>query len=156
MSRACCFTGHRELPDRDSDAYLKLLSALENAVSDAVRDGCTRFIVGGAAGFDLLAGEWIAALKKTDPSVTLAVYVPYRGQANAFSETDRRRYRALLDTADEVLLLNETYHPGCLRERNARMVQDADLCIAYVRRHPSGSAQTMQFAQRKGIPVYLL
>ena len=156
MSRTCCFTGHRDLPDRASDAYFALLSALQAAVSDAVKDGCTRFIIGGAKGFDLLAGEWILALKKVDPSMTLSVYIPYRGQANSFSQQDAKRYRAIVDAADETVVISETYHRGCMRERNMRMVRDADLCIAYVRRRPSGSAQTLCMAEAKGIPVFLL
>lgn len=156
MMRTCCFTGHRELPGQDTDAYRALTAALEAAVSDALREGCRRFIVGGAKGFDLLAGEWILALKKVDPSVSLSVYIPYRGQPNAFSQHDAKRYAALLDGADDTLLIGEAYRPGCMRERNARMVQDADLCIAYVRKRPSGSEQTMRMAQKKGIPVFLL
>ena len=63
---------------------------------------------------------------------------------------------AILAAADETVVLHETYRRGCMRERNAKMVQDADLCIAYVRRRPSGSAQTMQMAEKKGIPVFRL
>ena len=150
----CCFTGHRELPDPHTDAYAALLSALEAAVYDAIKEGCRRFIVGGAKGFDLIAGEWILALKKTDPSVSLAVYVPHRGQERSYAPADMLRYRALLNGADEVLVLSETYHPGCMRERNARMVQDADMCIAYVRKKPSGSAQTLKMAEAKGLVTF--
>lgn len=156
MLKSCCFTGHRELPAAGSDERAALLLKLEAAVADTVKEGCRRFIVGGAKGFDLLAGEWIAALKKVDPAITLAVYVPYRGQANSFTDAEKARYRALLDAADETVILSETYRHGCMRERNAKMVRDADLCIAYVRRRPSGSAQTMRLAEQKGIPVFLL
>ncbi|MBQ1821346.1 MAG: DUF1273 family protein [Clostridia bacterium] len=153
MDLTCCFTGHRDLPKADSAEYAALMLALERAVSDAVRAGCRRFLVGGAKGFDLLAGEWILALKKVDPSISLLVYIPYRAQASAFPPADRARYQTLLSEADEALCLSETYHPGCLRERNARMVQDADYCIAYVRRSRSGSGQTMQMAEAKGLTV---
>ena len=149
----CCFTGHRDLPEPDSEAYAALLTSLEATVDDAIRMGCCRFIVGGAKGFDLLAGEWILARKKVDPSVTLSVYVPHRGQANAFSPADMLRYQRLLNGADEVLYLSETYHPGCMRERNARMVNDSQFCIAYVRRSRSGSAQTLKMAEAKGLTV---
>ena len=58
--------------------------------------------------------------------------------------------------ADEVLVLSEAYYPGCMRERNARMVSDSQFCIAYVRKKPSGSAQTMQMAEAKGLTVLRL
>ena len=156
MIRTCCFTGHRELPPYGSDAYGALVNALEAAVNDAAAEGCTRFIIGGAAGFDLLAGEWILALQKVDPRITLAVYVPHRRQAYKYTEADQRRYRTILAAADETLCLSESYYPGCMRARNARMIQDADLCIAYVRRRNSGSAETMKMAEAKGIPVFRL
>ena len=149
----CCFTGHRDLPVPDSEAYDTLLAALAAATDEAIRMGCRRFIVGGAKGFDLLAGEWILARKKVDPSVTLSVYVPHRGQANAFSPDDMLRYQRLKNGADEVMYLSETYHPGCMRERNARMVNDSSVCIAYVRRSRSGSAQTLKMAEAKGLTV---
>ena len=156
MNKTCCFTGHRDLPPYGSDEYGVLVNALEAAVNDAVAEGCTRFLIGGAKGFDLLAGEWILAMKKVIPSITLAVYIPYRGQAHAYTQADARRYRTILNGADETLCLSETYHPGCMRERNAKLVQDADLCIAYVRRRNSGSAATMKMAEAKGIPVFRL
>lgn len=154
MSATCCFTGHRDLPKANSPAYAALLSALEAAVSDAVKEGCTRFLVGGAKGFDLLAGEWILACGKVDPEITLSVYVPHRGQANAYSPAERQRYETLLKNANEVLYLSEAYYPGCMRERNARMVNESQYCIAYVRKKPSGSAQTLQMAEAKGLTVF--
>ena len=156
MSKTCCLTGHRELPPLGSDAYDALLNALEAAVNDAVGMGCTRFLIGGAKGFDLLAGEWILALKKVDPSVALAVYIPHSGQARNFSPADARRYRTVVANADEALCLSEHYYPGCMQARNARMIQDADLCIAYVRKRDSGAGQTMKLAEAKGIPVFRL
>ncbi len=152
----CCFTGHRDLPEKRSPEYASLLTALEQAVRDAIRCGCDRFLIGGAKGFDLLAGEWILALKQVDPSVSLAVYVPHHGQESAFSPEDKKRYEALLCHADEVLILSERYYPGCMRERNARMVGDSQFCIAYVRKRRSGSAQTMQMAEAKGLTVLRL
>ncbi len=154
MNAVCCFTGHRELPKAGSPAYAALLAALEAAVSDAVKEGCRHFVTGGAKGFDLLTGEWILALKKTDPSVTLSVYVPHRGQERSYTPADRQRYRTILENADAVLYLSETYHPGCMRERNARMVNDSQFCIAYVRKVPSGSAQTLRMAEAKGLTVF--
>ena len=156
MMRTCCFTGHRDLPEAGTPEYASLVLKLETAVRDAVSAGVHRFAVGGAEGFDLLAGEWILTLKRVDPSVALAVYIPYRGQPDRYSPKDRARYAALLSGADETLLLSDEYHAGCMRERNARMIADADLCIAYVRKRPSGSAQTMRMAQKKGIPIFLL
>lgn len=154
MIRTCCFTGHRELPEKGSPAYAALLFSLENAVRDALSEGCRKFLVGGAKGFDLLAGEWILSLKKVDPSVALSVYVPHRDQPNGYSAADRLRYHNLLNGADEVLYLSEPYYPGCMRERNKRMIGDAQYCIAYVRRSRSGSAQTLKMAEAKGLTVF--
>ena len=152
----CCFTGHRDLPAEGSPAYDALLAALENAVRDAVNEGCHRFLIGGAKGFDLLAGDWILSLKQVDPSISLFVYVPHQGQESAYSPADKKRYETVLNGADEVLCLSDRYYPGCMRERNARMVNDSQFCIAYVRKSHSGSAQTMRLAEAKGLAVLRL
>ena len=150
----CCFTGHRDLPPAESPEYAALLRSLGSSVSDAIAEGCRHFLIGGAKGFDLLAGEWILAQKKVDPSVTLSVYIPHRGQEYAYPPKDRMRYEYLLLQADRVLYLSEAYYPGCMRERNRRMINDAQFCIAYVRRKNSGSAQTMKMAEAKGLTVF--
>lgn len=40
--------------------------------------------------------------------------------------------------------------------RNQRLVEEADACIAYLRRAPSGTAYTVSRARQKGIEVFLV
>ena len=51
--------------------------------------------------------------------------------------------------------VGQDYTATCMRERNQRLVMLADCCICYYRKSagPSGTAQTIRMAQKKGIPV---
>lgn len=156
MSRACCFTGHRELPPLGSEPYNELMRALQAAVADAIALGCTHFLAGGATGFDMLAAELILLKRRNNPSLELTVCVPYLGHDSAFSAMDRYRFKKLKEQADRVLFLSDRYTPGCFWQRNRYMVEHADVCIAYVRRKPSGSAQTMRMAEKRGLRLLLV
>lgn len=57
IEKTCCVTGHRKIP-ADRLAYVE--KALRKAIMDAVNDGYTRFISGGAAGTDLLFAAIVA------------------------------------------------------------------------------------------------
>lgn len=153
MSKICCFTGHRNLPAPDSEEMIALRDDLRLAMLDALNTGHTRFIAGGATGFDMLASEMVLLLKKELPYLSLTIYVPHPKQDASFSEADKYRYRFITEQADKVYLLNDHYYVGCMRDRNEQMVERSDLCIAYVRKSRSGAAQTMRMAEAKGIPV---
>ena len=74
MSKACCFTGHRELPS--DPAVIKVLREnLRSAVRRAIDDGFTAFYAGGAVGCDMLAAEAVIAQRKRSR---------FRGTAAAF------------------------------------------------------------------------
>ncbi len=158
MTRTCCFTGHRDLPAKDSDEYRTLSKALRHAVCDAIRLGCTDFYTGGAAGFDLLAAETLLRIQKLwkKSPMRLFICVPFLGHDFAFSAEDRARFSVLKEKATKVLYLSDRYTPLCFAERNRYMVTHSDVCIAYVRKHKSGSSQTLQMASKKRCILILL
>ena len=158
MTRACCFTGHRELPATDSSEYRALYKALHHAISDAIRLGCTTFYLGGASGFDMLAAETLLRFQKLwkKSPLRLFICVPFIGHDFAFSEEDRARFALLKEKATEVHYLSDRYTPLCYTERNRYMVAHSDVCIAYVRKHKSGSSQTLQMASKKRCILILL
>lgn len=153
MSKICCFTGHRNLPPSNSAEMNELKEALRLAMLDALNTGHTHFIAGGATGFDMMASELVLLLKKDFPDLTLTIYVPHPKQDASFSDTDKSRYRHMMEFADKAYMLSDHYYVGCMRDRNQKMVDRSDLCIAYVRKSRSGAAQTMRMAEARGIPV---
>ncbi|MDD3400318.1 MAG: SLOG family protein [Eubacteriales bacterium] len=149
---SCCFTGHRELPR--GNEYLIVAAKTRAAILDAVNQGCTRFIAGGAIGFDMLAESMVLRLRDNDGlPITLTVYVSFRGQEMKLSIENQKRYRDIICRADEVKTLSEGYFSGCYQARNRAMVDDAAVCIAYCTKAASGTGMTVKYAQLKGVPV---
>ena len=69
----CCFTGHR--PEKLRISEQAVISQLEAAIQDAIREGYTTFISGMAKGVDI----WGAELVLQYPQVRLVCAVPFRG-----------------------------------------------------------------------------
>ena len=151
--RSVCFTGHRDLPPRRSAAYRQLVSNTEAAIRRAFDQGARRFYCGGAEGFDLLAGKLVLLDRERHLDIHLVLLLPYTGFGERFSPEDRAELRRQLKAAEEVVFLSNHYYSGCMALRNRQLVEDADLCIAYLTRTPSGTAQTVGFAREKGIEV---
>ncbi len=151
--RSVCFTGHRDLPPRESADYRKLVKSTQAAVRRAVERGARRFYCGGAEGFDLLSGRLVLLEQARHPDVHLALLLPYTGFGDRFDASDRSTLEKLRKGAEEVVYLSNHYFPGCMAIRNRQLVEGADLCIAYLTRAPSGTAQTVGFAREKGIEV---
>ena len=148
-----CFTGHRELPPRTSAAYRQLVKDTEAAIRRAFADGARRFYCGGAEGFDLLCGKLVLLERERHLDIQLILLLPYTGFGERFSAADRAELSRQKREAEEVLYLSTHYFPGCMALRNRQLVEEANLCIAYLTRAPSGTAQTVGFAREKGIEV---
>ena len=52
-------------------------------------------------------------------------------------------------------MLQRQYTPDCLRKRNRYMVDHADIVLAVWNGSPSGTGQTVWFAQNSRKPVWL-
>ncbi len=151
--RSVCFTGHRDLPPRASAAYRKLVNGTEAAIRRAFERGARTFCCGGAEGFDLLCGQLVLAEQERHLDIHLVLLLPYTGFGERFAARDRAELERQKKAAEEVVFLSTHYFPGCMALRNRQLVEDADLCIAYLTRAPSGTAQTVGFAREKGIEI---
>lgn len=150
--KACAFTGHRQLP---KGAEEKLRDLLRRGISYVYGEGVRDFYAGGALGFDMLAEEEVIAFRATHADVRLHLVLPHRGQAQSWRLSEVRRYQMLLSEADSVRYLSSFYYDGVMKERNAALIAEADVCIAYLT-HGGGSGQTVAMAKKNGIPVYNL
>ena len=148
MDRAttCCFTGHRpdKLPwgSRESDPRcLTLKRRLTQAVEGAYTQGMRHFICGMARGTDLYFAEAVLALR----------------QADAWPEAERHRYQAILDQCDFETLVQHRYDRFCMQRRNRYMVDRSALVLSVYDGVPKGgTAQTLAYAMRQGVPVQIL
>ncbi len=150
---SCAFTGHRLIEQRHHGGIEPLLQrAIEYAYSQGVR----RFYNGGAIGFDALAARLVIRFRIDHPDVTLHMLIPCIDQGARWSEAQREIYSFILSHADTVEYLSPTYYRGCMQARNKRLVDSADMLIAYVGCDTGGSAHTLGLARRRGIRVYNL
>ncbi len=150
QGKKCMFTGHRIIP---TDAREGLWEGLKKAISDLYIKGVRDFITGGAIGFDTLAALTVLALKEIRPEVRLHLYLPCRDQDKRWSVKDREIFRHILERADSVLYICDEYAPGCMHARNRKMVDESDVCIAYLMRHSGGTAYTVNYAISQGKEV---
>lgn len=148
---SCFFSGHRILEKKESQLTKSLL---REEILNKINDGVTRFIAGGAIGFDSLAAEQVIDIKEEYPDIKLVLYLPCKNHFAKWIQKDIERFEKIIQNADEIKYIYEgKYIPGCMQMRNNAMVKDADCGIVYLaKRINSGSAQTVAYAKEKGIP----
>ncbi|MBQ8537816.1 MAG: DUF1273 family protein [Clostridia bacterium] len=150
-NQTCCFTGHRFLPKEQLEGILRRLS---DTVDGLIAQGVTRFISGGALGFDQLAARVILHKRDIEKQpIRLIIAQPCRDQAAHWTVKERAGYENILAQADEVVCLSEHYFNGCMHIRNRYMVEHADHVIACMARLHGGTAQTVSYAVKKGLTV---
>ena len=161
FGKSCCFTGHRpqKLPwqynERDSRCieFKEKLFAVICAVYDS---GISHFICGMALGCDMYCAEAVIALKTRHSDITLEAAVPYSGQAENWSEANRRRYNAILSNCDKVTVISEEYSPACMMRRNRYMVNSSNVLIACYNGSSGGTWNTIKYAMERDIEVIQL
>ncbi len=149
----CAFTGHRKIEAGHADAISELLF---RAITFAYREGCRTFVTGGALGFDTLAAKEIIRFRLSHHDVRLKLIIPCKNQADGWSPAQISVYEYILSNADEIEYVADLYDSGCMRERNRRLADCADIMIAYVSRPYSGAAQTVRMASSLGKQIYNL
>lgn len=148
--RTCCFTGHRKLPVNQIG---RVVTCLNNEIEHLIQSGVTTFLSGGALGFDQTAAALIASKKKQGYVIRLELALPYPDQDRLWSQNIQRQYRQLLESADSVHCLSELYAYDCIRKRNRYLVERSAFCICALLRSPSGTAQTVHYAEQNGLSV---
>ncbi|MBR5520762.1 MAG: DUF1273 family protein [Oscillospiraceae bacterium] len=150
MDKRCCFTGHRVIPD---DKYVKIMQSLRHHILKLYTEGYTVFNIGGAQGFDTMAAQAVLKLKENFPDVQLHLYLPYPGQSDKWSGTDREVYRHILRHSDKAVYSAQDYTPGCINSRNRALVDNADICIAFCNQTSGGTVYTIGYALDNNVKV---
>ncbi|MCH5329873.1 MAG: DUF1273 family protein [Alistipes sp.] len=135
------FTGHRTYD-----------GSHDRQITDAVRklyaDGFRTFLTGMAEGFDLAAGECVAALRNELPGLKLHCVVPFAG-----SKKQGERYRKLIETADKVTVLSPHYHTRAYHQRNDFLVDNSSALIAWFDGRDGGTEYTVRRALKSGLQI---
>ena len=149
----CCFSGHRIIAREDAPA---LHDDLRSILKTFIEGGITRFIAGGAIGFDTLAAKEVLALRRIYPDVWLHLVLPCRDQAKRWTTVQKQEYEKILAAADSHEFLFDSYVQGCMQIRNRAMVDQSNVLIAYYKNRPGGTRQTVAYAHEKNIRVLCL
>ncbi len=142
--RTCCFTGHRELSKTEEK---QILAPLSDKIQQMITKGVTVFRNGGALGFDTIAALTVLSLKQKHPEIKLYIDAPHKHQSSKWSVYDKNLYEYILERADCVTYVSESYQNGCMQKRNRYMVDNSDFVIAYVKRPSGGSYYTACYAE---------
>lgn len=160
-TKKCAFTGHRpqSLPFGFNEADERCIALKQKLREEIIRqieeNGVTHFITGMAIGVDMYAAEIVLGLKASY-NITLESAIPCETQAAKWSEEQRNRYFDIAAQCDKETLLQHHYTPDCMHKRNRYMVDQADYIIAVWDGRPSGTAKTVQYAQRQGKPIRVI
>ncbi len=147
----CCLAGPgpRELKRPVDDIRVDL----ENAILEAIRQGCTTFLSGMSPGVEIWGAEIVIRLKDRFPDLHLVAVIPCPGFDTEWPEEWRARYNRLLSLSEYVKVLNETNDPAACQCRDEWMVRHSSLVLA-VYGGPSGRpCHVLRQALRLRIPV---
>ncbi len=153
-SHRCCFTGHR--PQKLARSESAIISDMETAILCAIQQGYTTFISGMAYGVDIWAGEIVVHLRKGNPALHLIAAVPYPDFQSRWPAYWKQKYNRLLNQSDLVRYISPYYHTGAFQHRNEWLVDHSGLVIAVYRGIPSGTKNTIEYAQSRSVPVYFI
>lgn len=148
--KACSFTGHRQIK---GELIYTVQSLVEYHVERLVEEGYTDFICGGALGFDTLAASTVINLRSKYKRIRLLLAIPHLGQEAHWSFQDRALYRDILRSADDSIVLSNRYTPTCMGVRNRYMIDNSNICIAYVTEDKGGAYNTVKYALTKDIKI---
>lgn len=151
MERTVCFTGHRHIED---EQYEKLFDTLMQVIEQQIDAGATLFRTGGALGFDTMAALAVLSLRKRFPEIRLELILPCPSQTKGWSQSDTILYEQIKAQADAVRFVSTGYYKGVLQQRNRALVENSDVCIAYLRNSSGGgTAYTASLALKKGLEL---
>ncbi len=143
-----CFTGHRQIAAEDA---LRLPAFLDAVIRELYDRGARIFRAGGAMGFDTVAALKVLDMQTLLPGLELELILPCRDQASRWDEASIRTYHYILSAATRHTFLFDRYVDGCMLERDRKLVEGSQVCVAFCTRSRGGTAYTCALAMRQGL-----
>lgn len=117
------------------------------------------FCCGMARGVDMIAAQVVLGLREAQfiNGIRLTAACPYPGQADKWPKEDRKLHQMILNMADEVVYVSDSYTPFCFHERNRYMVDRSSAIIAgYDGQRKGGTSYTLNYAKKQGLHVVIV
>lgn len=146
QENSCCFTGHRNLPKRLES---QLRAMLREEILRLAENGVTRFLAGGALGFDTLAAQEVLRLREENVPLKLLLVLPCPEQAEKWPVSAQQEYEAIRKAADQVVYVSESYVKGCMFLRNRKLVEESMVCICWLTHQRGGTLYTVNYAKKQ-------
>lgn len=150
----CCFTGHR--PEKLKIPEDRLALLLEEEIKKAIASGFTTYITGMAKGTDIVAGEIILRLREQDDRLKLICALPHPGFGLHWSGGWTERFQKVLAAADLVRTICPSFSYATYQTRNEWMIRHSALVIAVFNGERGGTKNTLDYAQRTGVPCVVI
>ena len=154
IEKTCCFTGHRKLGMTERE----LEDMLDALIEKALVKGYNRFISGAAVGFDTLAAERVIFFKAAGWDIRLELAIPCKDHDKFWSDKQKRRFKHICEFADFIGNVTPTlpYNEHSMMLRNKYMVNESSLVIAYFNGKKSGTKNTLDYAENKGLEIWYI
>ncbi len=150
-NQRCCFTGHR--PEKMELGEKEIKPLLEKAIDEAITKGYKTFITGMAMGTDIWAAEIVLERKKKNKNLHLICALPHPKFEKRRNLKEKIRFNRIIKKADLVKEINQHYFNGCYQVRNQWMVDHSSLVLAAFNGTKSGTKNTVDYANHKGVSV---
>lgn len=150
----CAFTGHR--PERIRGSEAMVIAGLRKEILDAIKNGYTTFVSGCSRGVDLWAASIVLELRRTNKSLKLICAIPFEGFESKWPPDWIKHYKMVRKQADWVEVICPEYTPDAYQKRNMWMCNRSSRLIAVWDGLPSGTKNTVDYANSCGIPVAII
>lgn len=145
-----CFTGHR--PEKLTRPESEVIAELEQSIKQAMADGYRVFVSGMAPGVDIWAAEIVIQLRNEGADIKLISASPFEGFEKRWPAWEHR-YNYIMDNTDLKLFICKGNVRGVHQIRNEWMVNHSARVIAVFNGERSGTKNTIDYANRVGVPV---
>ncbi len=150
----CAFTGHR--PEAVIGAEGKIIVELRKEILKAIDDGYRVFLTGMSRGVDLWAADIVIELRRYNKDLKLMCVIPFDGMDERWPVDWKKHYRLVLKQADWIQVLSDQYYKEAYQARNKWMVNHVARLIGVYNGQPSGTGNTIRYAQDQGIDIHII
>lgn len=146
VARAVSVSGHR-IVESDFDK-----EKLKGVFLSLIERGYDTFLIGMAIGFDTLCFQILEKIRE-EKDIKIIACIPCKEQDKKFNQAQKAEYARLIKSADGKVLISKEYNQRCMQKRNEFLVNNSSLLVAYLNRDFGGTANTVNYAKSKNLPV---
>lgn len=149
--KTCCLTGHQDIAPWEER---KIQVKLRYQVELLYERGYLYFGVGGTRGFDRLAAVYLLDLRdRWKKQIRVISVLPYQGYMEGWEDQDVARQETIIRKSNKVVYVCQEKE-GAFLVRDRKLVDESSFCICYCHRLTGGTAYTVRYAMKQGVPVF--